>query len=502
MQHIDHLNKLKTISLGIDTYHENVIFMRSDCPICRSEGFTALTRLVVHHNQNSIIATLNVIHSNLLQENEAALSDMAQKRLLVNEGDFISISHLKPIESLSDVRAKMYHKKIDETAYHRIINDITNGLYSDIEIAAFIAACAGDNLDLDEITWLTKAMIDSGFKLKWDKKIILDKHCVGGLPGNRTTPIIVAIVAAAGLTIPKTSSRAITSPAGTADTMETMTNVNLSIETIKEVVDKEGGCFAWGGSVKLSPADDMLITIEKALDIDSSGQMIASVLSKKAAAGSTHVVIEIPLGETAKVRTLDEALQLQYYLKAVGSAINLMVEVLITDGSQPIGKGIGPALEAMDVLAVLRNQKDAPLDLKEKSLMIAGVLLELSGKVEKGKGSTEAKKILENGTAYAKFMAICIAQGGFTEPKFAAHKIEIKSEVAGIVTAIDNRKLAKIAKFAGAPNCPSAGIYFNAPIGTKVQKQQTLFTIYAESEGELQYTVDYLKSTNHIVKII
>jgi thymidine phosphorylase len=275
----------------------------------------------------------------------------------------------------------------------------------------------------------------------------------------------------------------------------------LSIEKIKEVVDKEGGCFAWGGSVKLSPADDMLITIEKALDIDSSGQMIASVLSKKAAAGSTHVVIEIPLGETAKVRTYNEALQLQYYFKTIGSAINLMVEVLITDGSQPIGKGIGPALEAMDVLAVLRNQKEAPLDLKEKSLMIAGVLLELSGNIEKGKGHTEAKRILENGTAYTKFINICMAQGGFTEPKFAAHKIEIKSEVAGTVTAIDNRKLAKIAKFAGAPNYPSAGIYFNAPIGTKVQKQQTLFTIYAESEGALQYTVEYLKSANHIIKI-
>lgn len=236
----------------------------------------------------------------------------------------------------------MYHKKIDETAYHRIINDITNGLYSDIEIAAFIAACAGDNLDLDEITWLTKAMIDLGFKLNGTKKLSLINIALAACPGTRTTPIIVAIVAAAGLTIPKTSSRAITLPAGTADTMETMTNVNLSIETIKEVVDKEGGCFAWGGSVKLSPADDMLITIEKALDIDSSGQMIASVLSKKAAAGSTHVVIEIPLGETAKVRTLDEALQLQYYLKAVGSAINLMVEVLITDRFNPLVKVSDP----------------------------------------------------------------------------------------------------------------------------------------------------------------
>lgn len=496
------LNTLKVKSLGIDTYRENIIFMRSDCHICRSEGFTALTRLVVDHDGKRIIATLDVVHSELLQKNEIALSDIALKRLHVKDGDLITVSHLKPIESLSDVRAKMYHKKIDEAAYYRIINDITNDLYSDIEIAAFIAGCAGDNLDLDEIIWLSKAMFDSGTKLKWDGKIIPDKHSVGGLPGNRTTPIIVAIIASAGLTIPKISSRAITSPAGTADTMETITTVNLSIGKIKEVVNKEGGCFAWGGLAKLSPADDILITIEKALDVDSAGQMIASVLSKKAAAGSTHIVIDIPFGETAKVRTHEEALKLQYYFKTVGKAIKLNVEALITDGSQPIGKGIGPSLEAMDVLSVLRNQKDAPNNLKEKSLMFAGALLELSGKIKKGKGLSEARHILESGKAYDKFEKICLAQGGFKEPTFAKYKTEIKSEIAGAVTTIDNRKLAKIAKLAGAPHYPSAGIYFNSPIATKVEKGQTLFTIYSESEGELQYAVDYLKSVTPIIKIV
>jgi thymidine phosphorylase len=500
MEQHHHSSTLKVKSLGIDTYRENTVFMRSDCHICRSEGFTALTRLVVHHKGKRIIATLNVVHSDLLRENEAGLSDMALRRLNVKDGDLITVSHLKPIESLSHVRAKMYGKKINETGYHKIIGDITNGFYSDIEIAAFITACAGDNMDLDEITWLSKAMVDSGSKLKWDQKIILDKHCVGGLPGNRTTPIVVAIVAAAGLVIPKTSSRAITSPAGTADTMETITTVNLSIEKIKEVVNKEGGCFAWGRSAQLSPADDILIAVEKALDVDSAGQMIASVLSKKAAAGSTYVVIEIPFGETAKVRTHDEALKLQYYFKAVGNAINLNVEVLITDGSQPIGKGIGPALEAMDVLSVLRNQENAPKDLKEKSLMIAGTLLELSTKFEKGKGISEAREILESGKAYDKFEKICLAQGGITEPKLAKYKIEIKSEIAGIVTSIDNRKLAKIAKLAGAPHYPSAGIYFSSPIWTKVEIGQTLFTIYSESEGELQYAVDYLKSVSPIIK--
>lgn len=494
-------NQLRIVSIGIDTYRENIIYMRSDCPICRSEGFTALTRLMVHYQANFIIATLNVVESELLKEAEAALSEMAMIQLGVTVGDQITISHLKPIPSLSDVRAKMYHHKIEKASYFNIINDITKGFYADIEIAAFIAACAGDNMDLEEITWLTEAMIQSGTRLNWGNPIVLDKHSVGGLPGNRTTPIIVPIVAAAGLLIPKTSSRAITSSAGTADMLETMTQVNLSIERIMEVVGQENGCFAWGGSVKLSPADDILIAIEKALDVDSSGQMIASVLSKKAAAGATHVLIDIPVGDTAKVRTKDEAMHLQSYFETVGNAIGLKVKVILSDGSQPVGRGIGPVMEALDVLAVLRNQDHAPLDLKDKAIHLSGLLLEFSGTIDKGDGDRTARKILENGLAYAKFLSICMAQGGFKEPQLAKHKFNVLSEKAGIVKAIENRKLAKVAKLAGAPLYPSAGIHFNAPIGLKVEKGQSLFTIFAESEGVLNYVIEYLKTADPIINI-
>lgn len=501
MKHPQNINQLKLKWLGIDTYRENIIFMRSDCELCISEGFTALTRLLVTHKGKNIVATLSVVHSDLISHEEAALSEIAFKRLDAVEGDEIIISHLQSITSLSDVRAKIYGKKLDDTAFTRIITDINNGLYSDIELSAFISSCAGDNLDLDEITGLTKAMVNSGSKLNWNVDTVLDKHCIGGLPGNRTTPIVVAIIAAAGLTIPKTSSRAITSPAGTADTMETITNVNLTISKLQEVVNKEGGCIAWGGIVNLSPSDDILISVERALNIDSEGQMIASVLSKKSAAGSTHVVIDIPVGKTAKVRTEKDALKLQYYFIAVGKALGLNVEVLITDGSQPVGKGIGPSLEAMDVLAVLNNKPTAPLDLKEKAILIAGTMLELSGKCTKGEGIDLAKKILESGKAYVKFHNICIAQGGFMEPQFAKYKMEIRSTQNGTVKEIDNRRLAKVAKLAGAPRSTSSGIYFSAPIGTRVVMQQLLYVIYSESEGELNYALDYIRSSSAIIKI-
>lgn len=496
-----HKHSLRIKELGIDTYRENIIFMRVDCHVCISEGFIALTRVIVNTSINRIVATLNVVNSDIIGKGEVGLSIVAMKRLGVKEGDIIFISHLHTIESLSKVRSKMYGKELDETSYNEIIKDIVAGHYSNIEIAAFVSVCAGDNLTVNEMIALTKAMISTGKIMEWKKNIILDKHCVGGLPGNRTTPIVVSIVAAAGLIIPKTSSKAITSPAGTADTMEVMTTVNLSIEKIQQVVEKEGGCFSWGGSVNLSPADDLLIAVEKALEIDSEGQMIASVLSKKVAAGSTHVVIDIPVGPTAKVRSLEEALKLQYYFNAVSEAIGIHTEIIITDGTQPVGKGIGPSLEAFDVLAVLQNKIDAPTDLKERAITLSAALLKLSGQYMSGTELTVARTILENGEAYKKFIAICEAQGGFKEPKLAKHRFDVLSETEGIVKSIDNRKLARIAKLAGAPRVPSAGVLYNAKLGKEIHKGDLLFSIFAESNGELAYAKEYLNSLNALIEI-
>jgi thymidine phosphorylase len=496
-----HIHTLKVKDLGIDTYKENIVFIRADSHVCRSEGFVALTRVVLSKNGNKIVATLNAVTSSILLKGEAGLSKEAMKQLAVQQGDTISISHLQPIASLANVRAKIYRKELSEPAFLEIIRDVLDGYYSNIEIAAFVTACGGNNLTMNEITSLTKAMITVGSKIDWNKKMVLDKHCVGGLPGNRTTPIVVSILAAAGLSIPKTSSRAITSPAGTADTMGTITNVNLSMQEIQEVVNKEGACLAWGGAVKLSPADDLLIAIEKSLDIDSEGQMVASVLSKKAAAGSTHVLVDIPVGATAKVRTQEEALRLQYYFKVVGEAIGIHVEVTITDGTQPVGRGIGPALEALDVISVLKNENHAPADLKERSLFLAAKLFELSGKYEAPQAAEKAKELLESGKAYEKFVAICKAQGAFKIPQTAKFRFEVRSSSSGIVHAVDNRKLARIAKLAGAPQSPAAGILYHAPVGKKINKGDLLFTIYAESKGELEYAKEYLSSLTGLIEI-
>lgn len=493
---------LKYKHLGIFTQNANVVFLKHDSDVCISEGFAALTRIRVSTKTNSIVASLNVVTSDILLPDEIGLSNTAAEKLNISDGDILSVSHLETIISLDHLRAKIYNHKLDYHAYQEIINDIVKGDYSNIHLSAFITACAGDRMDIDEIANLTKAMVSSGVHLKWSNDIVMDKHSIGGLPGNRTTPIIVSIITAFGLIMPKTSSRAITSSAGTSDTMEVLTNVFLSPEQIKEVVKKEGGCFVWGDAARLSPADDILIKVEKALDIDSEGQLIASVLSKKAAAGSTHIIIDMPVGETAKVRSDKAAEKLKKHFEVVGKDIGLTIKVVITDGTQPVGKGIGPVLEAMDVLSILRTEAKASDDLKERALLLAGELLELSGKVAPGNGIKTATELLESGKAYTKFKAICMAQGRFSEPVIAKYSHIILSETKGTLIRIDNRKIAKLAKLSGAPEYKSSGILLNVHLGDTIKKGQLLYTIYAEAESELKYALNYLKMHKDIITIL
>jgi thymidine phosphorylase len=486
---------------GIDTRDQPVVYMHADCPVCRSEGFRAHARVLLKLRDRHIIATVNHVFGELFALEEAALSEAAWARLDPRPGDMVTIEHTKPLLSMSAVRGKIYGEKLTDAALARIVEDFVAGRYSDIEAAAFISACAAHPLDLGEIYALTRSMVEVGERMHWDISPIADKHCVGGLPGNRTTPIVVAIVASLGATIPKTSSRAITSPSGTADTMETLAPVELDAPQIRRVVERTGGCIVWGGAVRFSPADDLLIRIERALDIDSEGQLIASILSKKIAAGATHLVIDIPIGPTAKVRDKTAAHRLAKALGTTASKFGLMVRTLVTDGRQPVGHGIGPALEARDVLAVLRGDANAPADLRDRSIALAGALLELVSLVPDGAGKDAASEALDQGHAWQTFQRICEEQGGMREPPLAMHTAEIAATTSGEVTEIDNRKLARIAKLAGAPDDKAAGVDLHVRLGDRVEAGQPVYTIHSEHRGILEYTLRYAEHDDDIILI-
>ena len=492
---------LRVRRLGLETQHEPLVLMHVDCPVARSEGFTARAEVELFAEGRSALATLYQVRDGIVGPHEIGLSEVVWRRLGVADGTAATIRHPQPLDSMSAVRAKLYGHKLDSGRIGAIIRDIARERYSDVELAAFIAAFSAQPADLAEMVALTRAMVEVGDRLSWPGPMIVDKHSVGGLPANRTTPLIVAIVASAGLLIPKTSSRAITSPAGTADAMETMAPVDLDVPAMRRVVEREGGCIVWGGSVSLSPADDILIRVERALDVDSPAQLVASVLSKKLAAGSTHVLLDLPVGPTAKVRTEPEALELSGHLESVGRELGLTVRAVRTDGRQPVGRGIGPALEARDVLAVLRGETAAPADLRTRVCLLAGELLELSGAALKGRGHDMAGEILADGRALAKFMAICEAQGGFREPPSAPLRHDLPALSAGIVSSIDNRLLARIAKLAGAPSARSAGVNLHVKLGQKVGKGEPLLTLHSEARGELDYALAFADANPHVIEL-
>ena len=339
-------------------------------------------------------------------------------------------------------------------------------------------------------------MANHGETLKLNKYPVIDKHSIGGIPGNRTTMVIVPIIAAAGLTIPKTSSRSITSPAGTADTMEVLAKVTFPIKTMKKIIGKTNGCVIWGGSLNLAPADDKIINVEKTLEIDAESQLLASIMAKKYSVSSTHILIDIPTGNGTKVKNRTEALKLKKEFETIGKKLRKHVRVLITDGSQPIGNGIGPALEARDVLWILQRDKRRPMDLEKKCINMVQEIFNMLG-IKNGRDKT--LRLLNSGKAYKKFKEIIKAQQGkifnADDIKIGKFKYDVRASRTGVIKQIDNRIISRIARIAGAPLNSGSGIYLHKHAGNIAKKGSKLFTIYSESRQKLIFAKEFLKNT-------
>jgi len=496
------LSSLTVKAMGINTHQEPIVFMHKDCHICLAEGFSASARVLLKTATHELIATLDVVENHILDPRHIGLSNIAMQRLKVLEGETVLVQHAPQLDSLRLLRKKIYGHALTDEDLAAIMGDISEHRYRDIEIASFLSVCAGSRLNLDEIIGLTRAMVACGKRLHWpEHERVFDKHCIGGLPGNRTTPLVVAICSAAGLVIPKTSSRAITSPAGTADTMSTLFRVEFQLPDMQKIVRQAGACMVWGGAVSLSPADDLLVRIERELDIDGEGQLISSVLSKKIAAGSTHVLIDIPVGDTAKVRSAAEGEYLAGLFSRVGTACGIQVRCILTDGSRPIGAGIGPVEEARDLLAVLQNAPGAPADLRERSLELSANLLDLAHGIGMQAARERARQILSTGQAWQQFQRIADAQGGLRELPQARCSAVVKSERNGLLKAIDNRRLARLAKLAGAPMDLTAGLRLHANVGSILKRHEPLFTLYSDSPGERDYALDYYHSNSDMFLI-
>ena len=488
---------LKVRRVHLDTGRENVAVMSRRSRALRPEVFRGFSRIEVRSGAKSMLATLLITDDDsVVGSDDLGLAEPAFRRFGVTVGSLVTVTQAKSPGSLDAVRSKILGRTLNADQIAAIINDIAHFRYSDMEIAAFLVGSASF-LTTDELLALTRAMAAAGTQLTWNRPIVVDKHSIGGIPGNRTSMIIVPIVAAHGLMIPKTSSRAITSPAGTADTMEVLARVDIGIEEMRDIVTACNGCLVWGGRVNLSPADDILISVERPLGIDTREQMVASIMSKKLAAGSKHLLVDIPAGPAAKVRTDMEAMRLRKLFEFVGDQLGITVEVVVTDGRQPIGNGIGPVLEARDVMAVLNNEPEAPKDLREKSLQLAARLLECDPQVRGGGGYARACELLDSGAALKQMQRIINAQGPSNQvTELGALTADITSEKDGVLMGIDCLRLNRLARMAGAPVDKGAGITVFKKIGERVEAGEPLYRIYACESSEFELVSAAAKANN------
>ncbi len=457
-------------------------------------------RLKIQHGKKSTVAVLDIAESaKAVKKGHIGLMEEVLKKIGAKENSIVKIFMEPKPESLALIRKKLEGRRLSSEDINIIVSDIVKNKLTSVEITYFVSATYTNGMNTKEIVSLTKAMIKTGKTLKINRHPIMDKHCIGGVAGNRTTMIVVPILIAAGYCVPKTSSRSITSPAGTADTMEVLCKVDLDIKQIKKVVKKVGGCMVWGGAVNLAPADDKIITVEHPLRIDATGQLLASILAKKGSVSATNVLIDIPTGNGAKIKLVSEAEKLKKQFQKIGKKLGMKIKVAITDGSEPIGNGIGPVLEARDVVRVLKNHPKAPQDLRKKSLLLASQLIKscsINGRQAKNSYAL-AKEMITSGKAWTVMKKIIVAQGANTDPEKllpGEYTYDFKAKKTGKISHIYNATISKIARVAGAPFDKEAGIYLYYHKGDKVTKKETIFTIYSKNKQKLSYAKEILKT--------
>jgi len=434
----------------------------------------------------------------VVKEDEIVVSSEIRKRMKLREGQKIGVNVANLPKSLVYIKKKFENKRLKKIQVHAIIKDIVNNNLSEPEVSLFISAMEKNGMNFEEITYLVKAILKTGTIFKWNKKPIADKHCIGGIPGNRTTPLVVSICAAAGVYMPKTSSRAITSAAGTADVTEVIAKVEFSPKELRKIMSKVGSFLVWGGALGIVPADSKIIRVEKILHIDPESQLLASIMSKKLAAGSRYILIDIPYGKNAKV-SKKKALSLKKKFERLGGFFKKRIKVVLTDGKQPIGNGIGPVLELIDILLILDPKKQGPKDLKDKSLFLAGQILEMTKKAKKGKGEDLAKKMLYSGKAYEKFNQIIKAQKGkIINLKPGKFKKDILAKKTGTIKEIHNKEINLLARSAGCPVDKASGLYLYHHVGEKVKKGDKILTIYSQYRTRLNEAVKFYKKIKPI----
>ncbi|NLI62283.1 MAG: AMP phosphorylase [Methanosarcinaceae archaeon] len=477
---------LKVKKLDIDSGEFSVILNEEDA---KEMSIAGQDRVRLKTDKSSIIGIV-LTSKQSVDRGEIGIFTKTWEKMKLNGDDKITVTPTTKPESVEIIKKKMDGLELTTEEIHTLIRDISDHALSNIELTAYVTALYINGMNLRETADLTKSMVEFGDSIDFDRPVY-DLHSIGGLPGNTITLIVVPIVAAAGLLIPKTSSRAISSACGTADIVEVFMNATFTANELSAIAEKTNGTMAWGGGISMAPADDIIIKVEYPLGIDPHPQMLASIMSKKKATGVDFLAIDIPVGPETKIKTVEEGVKFANEFVELGKLLDIKVECAISYGDQPMGRAIGPAVETIEVIKILEGS-DYPRSMVEKSCEMAGMILEMAGMRE---GTKRAYEILKSGKAFKKFQEIVEAQGGIKDItsdkiKLGKYKQEIYASKNGYLKKASNRAFVKIVRAAGSPRDHGAGVILNKKLGQAVLKGELLYTIYADSEHKLKHAVE------------
>lgn len=466
---------------------------------CQNFGIRAGDRLLLQADGKKVVVQADLTHKRV-RPGEIGLFREVWRENKIAVGQPVTIEPLARPVSIEALKKLLLGKRLSEAEIFAIIRDIVDNKFGTTELTYFNASSFIREYSNDELYFLVKAIAQTGEQIRFGTKIVADKHSVGGVAGNRTTMIVVPILASLGVTIPKTSSRAITSPSGTADTMEVLAGVTFPVKRIKEIVRKNNACLVWGGGLALAPADDRIIKVSRPLSLEPYSKMIVSIMAKKVAMGVTHLVIDMPYGKYTKIPDLAAAKRLAAKFRYLGRRFKIKTKVAMIEAKQPIGEGVGPALEARDVLRVLQQKDFRPRDLEDKSVRLAGMLIELIGMAKKGVGASIARDQLIAGKAWKSMQGIMASQGGnpnldSEDVTLGAKRLRVVAKRDGVITTVNNRAIDELARSLGAPDDKQGGLHLRRRLGDRVIEGQILYTCYARTASRLKLAEGVL---NHV----
>ncbi|MBI2984553.1 MAG: thymidine phosphorylase [Candidatus Kerfeldbacteria bacterium] len=452
-------------------------------------GINPGDRLRIRFGRVSLNVVADITHQSI-RHGEIGLFDEVWHLLRARNGQPLTIELVSRPTSVAAIKKKLLGQPISRTEIRSIMNDIASHNIGSVETTYFVASGYVRPYSLRELIWMVEAMAESGETFSWPGRWVVDKHSVGGLAGNRTTLVTVPIIAAWGLTIPKTSSRAITSPAGTADTMEVLAPVSFSGQAVRRIVTATNGCLIWGGGLSIAPVDDIIIRVSRPMSLEPYDKMIVSIMAKKVAMGIRYLVIDLPYGPETKIPDRRMAEMIKRKFLAVGRAFRMRVKVRFDIARQPVGHGIGPALEARDVLRVLQQKTIRPKDLELKAIDLSAELVALTGLASYRQARQRCDQILRSGQAWRSMQSIIRAQGG--SPDIDANDVALGAQTwrvwatrSGVITGVNNRSMDEVARTLGAPERKLAGIYLHRKLGQRVRRGDKLYTLYSYSRERI-----------------